>query len=52
LSPDDGDECLARISASYEFGFSVRSLAPELYVDLAGCVVKTVLNISFGWEFC
>jgi hypothetical protein len=51
LAPDDDDEFLARIGASYEFGFSGWSLAPELNVDFAGGEVKTVLGISFGWEF-
>jgi hypothetical protein len=51
MSPDDGDEFLARIGASYEFGFSGWSLAPELNVDFVGSEVKTVVGFSFGWEF-
>jgi len=51
LAPDDDDEFLARVGASYEFGFSGWSLAPELNVDFAGGEVKTVLGASFGWEF-
>jgi len=50
MSPDD-DEFLARLGASYEFGFGSWSLAPELNVDFAGGEVKTVLGVSFGWEF-
>ena len=51
ISPDDGNEFLARIGTSYEFGFTGWSLAPELNVDFAGGEVKTVVGISFGWEF-
>lgn len=51
LGPDDDDEYLARIGASYEYGFSGWSLAPELNVDFAGDELKTVLGVSFAWEF-
>jgi hypothetical protein len=54
LSPDevaDKHEFLQRIGTSYEFGFNGWSLAPELNVDFAGGERKTVVGVSFGWDF-
>jgi hypothetical protein len=48
----DGDnEYMTRLGASYEFEFDGWTLAPELNFDFVDGEVKTVVGISFGWEF-
>jgi hypothetical protein len=48
---DGNTEYLTRLGASYEFGFTGWSLAPELIVDFVGGEVKTVVGVAFGWHF-
>lgn len=49
---EDGDNTyLTRIGTAYEFKFDGWSLAPEVNVDFVDGDVKTVLGVSFGFEF-
>jgi hypothetical protein len=48
---DGGNEYMTRFGASYEFAFDGWTLAPELNFDFVDSEVKTVVGVSFGWEF-
>lgn len=49
---EDGDNTyLTRVGTAYEFKFTGWSLAPELNFDFVDGEVKTVVGVSFGWEF-
>ena len=42
---------LSRIGTAYEFKFDGWSLAPEINADFVDGEIKTVLGVSFGFEF-
>lgn len=45
------NDYMTRLGASYEFEFGGWTLAPELNFDFVGSETKTVLGVSFGWDF-
>ena len=52
IEHEDGDNTfLTRVGTAYEFKFDGWSLAPEVNVDFVDGDVKTVLGVSFGFEF-
>jgi hypothetical protein len=45
------NEYMTRLGASYEFDFGGWTLAPELNFDFVSSEVKSVVGVSFGWDF-
>ena len=48
---DSKNDYLTRLGASYEFEFNGWTLAPELNFDFVEGETKTVVGVSFGWDF-